>query len=97
MTIEILNGCLTAASDTDYEYIYREDHDDAHDYSIEYVKTRQEQEVASFVVSEDAIGNASPFNVNDVGISNSEDTDLETPVSRKRMNEDSPEPARKHM
>ncbi|MCJ1267175.1 hypothetical protein MMC22_007060 [Lobaria immixta] len=96
-TTEILKGCLTAASEIDYEYIYREDHDDADDYSMEYIKIRQEKEVASFVGSEGTTSNATPVQVADASISDSVDTEFLAPFSRKRASEESFEPATKHV
>lgn len=78
-------------------YLYREDHDDAHDYSMVYINTRQEKEVASFVASEGTTFNASPVYVADASISDSVDTELVTSVSRKRASEESFEPATKHV
>lgn len=96
-TTEILKGCLTAASEIDYEYIYREDHDDADDYSMEYIKIRQEKEVASFVASEGTTSNATPVHVADASISDSVAAELLAPVSRKRASAESFEPATKHV
>lgn len=92
----ILKGCLTAASEVNYEYIYREDHDDTHDYSIEYVKMRQEQELASFVASKGVIPDPKRVDVDKASVSNSHEANSVTPVSRKRINEELAEPARKH-
>lgn len=65
-----------------------------------YINTRQEKEVASFVASEGTTSNASPVYVADgpdASISDSVDTELVTPVSRKRASEESFEPATKHV
>lgn len=97
MTIAILKGCLTAAKDVDYEYTYREDHDDALDYSMEYVQMRQEQEVASFVAPKEIIPDAKPVHVDKASASNSYDANSVTPVSRKRMNEELTESDKKHV
>lgn len=97
LTIEILKGCLAASSEIDYEYVYRENHDDAHDYNMEYVQVRHQQEAASFVAPDLPIRNPTPVNVGDASISNGEDADNLIPISRKRMNEESAEPAMKHV
>lgn len=97
MTIEILKGCLAASSAIDYEYIYRENHEDVHDYNMKYVQVKHQQEAASFVAPDFPIRNATPVNVDNASTSNGEDADSITPISRKRVNEESAERAMKHV
>ena len=85
------------SSEIDYEYVYRENHDDAHDYNMKYVQVKHQQEVASFVAPDLPIRNATPVNVDNASISNGEDADSIIPISRKRVNEESAEPAMKHV
>ena len=85
------------SSEIDYEYVYRENHDDAHDYNMKYLQIKHQQEVASFVAPDLPIRDATPVDVNNASISNGEDADSVIPVSRKRMNEELAEPAMKHV
>jgi hypothetical protein len=47
---KILLCCLSASEDghIDYDYIYRDDHNEAVDYSHEYITKRQDEDTASF-------------------------------------------------